>query len=166
MCQKYQTSQPVMSPKALSSFQEALSPLICQGEGKILRKPLSTGAKSCLLILHGALDRARKKLLDVRCVGKSWSRGSVSASSRSSRRFMVLKWTSRNRKFLQCVERETRDLMVVRHELAEHTSQNVAFSRRGSAVAISSISPSVKLKAHPCTGEQADHTLKIVNSRN
>ena len=131
----------------LSASQEALFPKSSASEGKILRKPLSAGAMSSLLIVYGAFDKDRRKLLDVLRVGKLSSRGSTDMESRSLRRFVVLKWISRCLRSLHCVERETRDATVVLHELSRHTLPNTATSKRGSAAAISAISSSVKLKA-------------------
>ena len=74
-----------------SCFQKALIPLIRVSEGKILRKPLSTGTMSSSLNVYGVDDRSRWKLLDVLRVGKLSSRGSTDMKSRSLRRFAVLK---------------------------------------------------------------------------
>ena len=78
----------------------------------------------------------------------------------------MLKWIPKNSRPLHCVEKETRDATVVWHELAEHTLPNTACSRRGSAVAISATLSSVKLKAQPPMGEQADVSLRKASSRN
>ena len=65
--------------------------MISVSEGKILRKPLSIGTISSSLIVYGAPDGDRQKLLHVRGEGKLSSRGSVDTDLRSLQRFVVLK---------------------------------------------------------------------------
>ena len=140
--------------------------MIWVSEGKIRRKPLRTGTTSSFPIVYGAFDSTRRKTLQVRSEGKLSRRGSADTASRSSRIFAVLKWICRTSKSLQCAERETREAVVVWHELAKHTVPNEASLKRGSAVAISAILLSVKLKAHPLVTEQADDNLRKTNSWN
>ena len=97
----------------LSRFQRSSNPLIWASEGKILRKPLSTGTMSSLSIVYGAHARNRRKLLDALSVGKLSSRGSADTELRSFQRLVVLKWISSQFRCLHCVERETRDATVV-----------------------------------------------------
>ena len=139
-------------------------------EGKILRKPFSIGATSSSLIVNGAPDTKRQKLLRVRSEGKLSSRESVDTDSRSLRRFVVLTWIIRYFKFLQLVEKEMREATVVSHELARHAIPNLASCKRGSAAAISATSTSVKLNVQIAVavglGEQVGVKLRKISSRN
>jgi len=151
---------------ALSSFKMGVSPLKASNEGKILRKPATTDPISSPLILIGASCNTRRRGSRSEDEDESSSRGSTEIESRSSRRFVVLKWISRLTRFSQWVEKETREETVVRHELAEHTHPNKASLKRGSAVAISSISSSVKPKIHPPVVGQTDSSKRYTSPWN
>jgi len=162
---KFQSSYTSL---ALSSSKAGLFlfPLISSSEGKILRKPVTTGLMSSLLIEIGTSDNNRTKGARPGSEGNLSSRGSADTNSRSSRRFVVLKWISRRARFWQWVEKETREETVVRHELAGHMRPKLASFKRGNAVAISSISSSVKLKVHSPMLEQDDLSASFASIRN